>query len=40
MVSSRDFNELWIIDHSVPNDLTGTEASHLLYRWGNPEAYG
>ena len=39
MVSSRDFNELWIID-SVPNELTGTEAGHLLYRWGNPEAYG
>ncbi len=40
MVSSRDFNELWIIDHSVPNELTDTEAGHLLYRWGNPEAYG
>lgn len=40
MVSSRDFNELWIIDHGVPNELTGTEAGHLLYRWGNPEAYG
>ena len=39
MVSSRDFNELWVIDHSIPNDLTATAAGHLLYRWGNPEAY-
>lgn len=40
MVSSRDFNELWIIDHSTPSDLTDTPAGHLAYRWGNPEAYG
>lgn len=40
MVSSRDFNELWIIDHSTPSTLTGTPAGHLMYRWGNPEAYG
>ena len=40
MVSSRDFNELWVIDHSIPNDITATAAGHLLYRWGNPEAYG
>ena len=40
MVSSRDFNELWIIDHSTPSDLTHTFEGHLLYRWGNPEAYG
>lgn len=40
MVSSRDFNELWIIDHSTPSDLTHTFQGHLLYRWGNPEAYG
>ena len=40
MVSSRDFNELWVIDHSIPNDMTATAAGHLLYRWGNPEAYG
>ena len=40
MVSSRDFNELWIIDHSTPSNLTHTSAGHLMYRWGNPEAYG
>ena len=40
MVSSRDFNELWIIDHSTPSDMTDSADGHLLYRWGNPEAYG
>ncbi len=40
MVSSRDFNELWIIDHSTPGNLTNTPQGHLMYRWGNPEAYG
>ena len=40
MISSRDFNELWILDHSVPNAQTAGPSGHLLYRWGNPEAYG
>ena len=40
MVSSRDFSEFWIIDHNVPMNQTATDAGHLLYRWGNPEAYG
>lgn len=40
IVSSRDFSELWIIDHSTPSNLTNTPEGHLLYRWGNPEAYG
>lgn len=40
LISSRDFNELWVIDHDVPADLVSTAAGHLLYRWGNPEAYG
>lgn len=40
MISSRDFNELWILDHSVPNEETSGPNGHLLYRWGNPEAYG
>ena len=47
MLSSRHFSELWIIDRS-----TTTEEAHghtggdsgmggdLLYRWGNPRAYG
>ena len=40
VVSSRGFSEVWFIDHSVPADLTATDAGDLLYRWGNPEAYG
>ena len=40
LISSRDFNELWVIDHDVPADLVSGPAGHLMYRWGNPEAYG
>lgn len=40
IISSRDFNELWILDHSVPSGETSGPGGHLLYRWGNPEAYG
>jgi hypothetical protein len=40
MISSRDFNEFWILDHSVPNQETAGPDGHLMYRWGNPEAYG
>ena len=40
LISSRDFNELWVIDHDVPADLVSGPAGNLLYRWGNPEAYG
>lgn len=46
LVSSHNFNEIWIIDHST---TTAEAAGHsggnsgkggdLLYRWGNPEAY-
>jgi hypothetical protein len=46
MVSLRNVNELWVIDHST---TTAEAASHaggnsgmggdLLYRWGNPRAY-
>jgi len=32
LVSNRNTNEIWIIDHSTTN-------SDLLYRWGNPIAY-
>lgn len=46
MLTSRHFNEVWVIDHST---TTAEAAGHtggdrgmggdLLYRWGNPEAY-
>lgn len=47
IMSVHNFNELWIIDHSTS---TAQAASHsggihlhggdLIYRWGNPQAYG
>ena len=47
MISAHNFDEVWVIDHSTS---TAEAASHsggtqghggdLLYRWGNPEAYG
>jgi len=46
LISSRHFNEIWVIDHST---TTAEAASHsggnngkggdILYRWGNPRSY-
>jgi hypothetical protein len=39
MISAREFNEIWIIDHNTTTDEAKGEAGDLLYRWGNSETY-
>ena len=39
MISSRNFNEVWIIDHGTTTAEAAGPAGDLLYRWGNPVAY-
>ena len=47
VMSSPRFNELWVIDHSTTTEeAAGSSGGRsgkggdLLYRWGNPQAYG
>jgi hypothetical protein len=47
MLSVRNFSEIWVIDHSTTTaeaaGHTGGRLGHggdLVYRWGNPRAYG
>jgi len=47
LLSSRNFNEIWVIDHSTTTEEaaghTGGNSGKggdILYRWGNPQAYG
>ena len=39
-ISARRFNEIWIIDHGTTTEEAAGRAGDLLYRYGNPEAYG
>ena len=39
VISVREFNELWIIDHSASTAEAAGPAGDLLWRWGNPAAY-
>lgn len=47
LLSVRNFSEVWVIDHSTTTLEAATNAGgdrghggDLLFRWGNPEAYG
>lgn len=39
-LSVRFFDEVWIIDHGTTTEQAAGPAGDLLYRWGNPFAYG
>lgn len=40
VISVHNFNEIWIIDHALTTAEAAGPAGDLLYRWGNPAAYG
>jgi hypothetical protein len=40
VVSARSRNEIWIIDHNTTTEEAAGPKGDLLYRWGNPAAYG
>jgi hypothetical protein len=47
LLSIPRFNEVWVIDHSTTTEEAGGSSGgrsgkggDLLYRWGNPQAYG
>jgi hypothetical protein len=40
VLSVRAFHEIWIVDHAVSTEEARGPAGDLLFRWGNPAAYG
>ena len=40
VLSVRSFHEIWVIDHGVDTEAARGSAGDLLFRWGNPAAYG
>ena len=40
VLSVRGCNEIWIIDHDTTTQEAAGKKGDLLYRWGNPAAYG
>ena len=40
LLSSHSFSEVWIIDHGTTTAEAKGAKGDLLYRWGNPQAYG
>ncbi|MGB2982769.1 MAG: hypothetical protein WBC63_02775, partial [Candidatus Bipolaricaulia bacterium] len=40
VISSRAASEIWIIDHALTSAEAAGDAGDLLYRYGNPAAYG
>ncbi len=40
VLSVHSFDEIWIVNHNLAVDEAAGRAGDLLYRWGNPFAYG
>jgi hypothetical protein len=40
LISVRNFSEIWVIDHDTTTAEAAGDDGDLLYRWGNPAAYG
>lgn len=36
MITTRNFSEIWVIDHSTTTEEAAGHKGDLLYRWGNP----
>ncbi len=40
VLSVPRFHEIWVLDHGTTTEEAAGRAGDLLYRWGNPRAYG